>query len=247
MIRLLLIPCYVMVLNFFGSIQFTLLAELVFLITLSLFLDFVVPGYFEVESWDQRFVLTNEFKKIKLLDILNVVANMSIYMGSKILLYHSVDIQPFTFSDQQLLIKLFVSWITSSIWFYCSHLLLHHKSMYHLIHKQHHLFTNPLAIMAIYAHIVEFIICNCISMILIHYLIDLPRDLILAYSFVGMVNVLITHTSYRIKNPFLRLGFGDSRFHYIHHEKFKYNYGLNSRFMDIGFSTLFVDKVIDKN
>ena len=86
--------------------------------------------------------------------------------------------------------------------------------------------------MAMYSHNVEFILCNCSSMFLAPYLSGLSNQVIMAYSFLAMVNVIVTHTSFKFKNKILNGMFGNSYFHYIHHEKFKYNYGLNTKLLD---------------
>ena len=46
--------------------------------------------------------------------------------------------------------------IIIEVWFYWSHRLLHYGSLYRLIHKKHHRYTAPAAIVAVYAHPLEF-------------------------------------------------------------------------------------------
>lgn len=57
---------------------------------------------------------------------------------------------------------LFISLMLNDILFYMFHRLLHHKSIYKYIHKQHHKFTVTIGIAAEFAHPVEDVLANLI-------------------------------------------------------------------------------------
>jgi fatty acid hydroxylase domain-containing protein 2 len=58
------------------------------------------------------------------------------------------------------LVELAVCILIEEIGFYYSHRFLHSKYLYKYIHKQHHEWTSPIAITAVYCHPVEHIFSN---------------------------------------------------------------------------------------
>ena len=229
MIRLLIIPIYIYVVSN-ASLFYLIMGEIFLLCFLGMFLDYLVPKYLDITYYDVHDKINiKSYEKTKFIYFINVLRNMIIYFIIKIMIYNNIDDNnDANFMIGVIIIKLFMSGILSSIFFYYSHRILHYK----FVHKQHHLYNNPLAVMAIYCHIIEFMSCNCVAFFLVPYLIGLPNRYILAYSFLGMINIFITHTSYRFNNYILRIVFGDSRFHHIHHNIIYNNYGLNTTFMD---------------
>jgi len=122
--------------------------------------------------------------------------------------------------------------LLSSIIFYYTHRILHTKYLYGIVHKQHHLYNHPSSFVGLYTSLPEYIFSNCTSFFIPHLIMRSHPYFILGYNFIGLCDVFINHTSYSFNNNILDTLFGGSYFHYIHHAKFKYNYGLNNKLLD---------------
>jgi sterol desaturase/sphingolipid hydroxylase (fatty acid hydroxylase superfamily) len=240
--RLLLLSTYSIftLFNIHISFPIIVLFELSFFSLLAIFLDYLAPTYCSITYFDNN-DFTNQINKITPLTVINIVINLIIYYISKYIVY-LYQYSPII-TIVEITIRLIIGGILSSVFFYYTHKLLHHKLLYGPIHKQHHIFNNPLSVVSIYGHHIEFILSNCTSLFLAPYLAGLSTNLIMSYSFLGLTNVIVTHTSYKFDNSILDLFFGNSYFHYIHHAKFNYNYGLNSKFMDMIHGTKFMEKI----
>lgn len=123
--------------------------------------------------------------------------------------------------------------IVSSFIFYYSHRLFHTKYLY-AVHKKHHVYNNPSSFVAIYSSVPDFIFSNCLSMFGPFLLFNnIHPHFITGYSFIGICDIFINHTSYYFENKLIDNLIGGSQFHHVHHAKYKYNYGLNNRIFDI--------------
>ena len=107
---------------------------------------------------------------------------------------------------------------------YISHRLLHFP--FYRFHKQHHVYTNPHVLAGLYAHPIEYLFSNHLSMIIPMKLIS-NHNLIWLESAVIALNILISHSG---KNNL------DAKMHTLHHERNNCNYSF-LYLMDIIFGT----------
>jgi len=121
-----------------------------------------------------------------------------------------------------------VSIIVSDIIFYHVHRLFHeNKRLYAMIHKIHHTWKAPIAIMGTYAHPLEHIFCNLATILLGPLLCGAHPLMILSYLLLFAVGAFAHHSGYWSD---------DLGIHDLHHELFNVNYG-NAHILDYLYGT----------
>ena len=120
--------------------------------------------------------------------------------------------------------------VIHDIYFFITHKMMHHRKIYPIVHKIHHLSSNPSPWAAFSFHPIEaFIQIAWIPIVVM--LIPVHHFSILIWSIFMMFFNVIGHLGYEIfPKRFLNYNFGkiffSSTFHNIHHSKNNCNYGL---------------------
>lgn len=112
------------------------------------------------------------------------------------------------------LIRITLATLMADIWLYITHRLLHYP--FYRFHKQHHIYTNPHALAGLYAHPIEFIFSNHLSMIIPLKLISNHSLIMVEAAFVA-IDILYSHVGKDSNHP-------SAKYHNLHHEQQNCNY-----------------------
>ncbi|KAF8938593.1 Chromosome 5 4 [Haplosporangium gracile] len=109
--------------------------------------------------------------------------------------------------------------VIEEVGFYYGHRLLHLPRFYKRIHKQHHLFTAPIGIAAIYCHPLEHFMCNLSPLLLGPVVMKSHVLTLWLWITIGQTNAINSHCGFQL--PLFPSPLG----HDYHHEVFNKNYG----------------------
>jgi sterol desaturase/sphingolipid hydroxylase (fatty acid hydroxylase superfamily) len=151
--------------------------------------------------------------------------------------------------------KSFIFEIIFDFFHYWTHRISHHKYLYYF-HKTHHTHTNNISVFSTYNHSVfDLLFTNALPMYLTSYLITLSEVnffiFLIFKTFIeisGHAGAYIRNSSF-IQCSWIPKVFGIelySKDHYIHHDKFNYNYAKRFVIWDKIFGTYKIDDEIIK-
>jgi sterol desaturase/sphingolipid hydroxylase (fatty acid hydroxylase superfamily) len=132
-------------------------------------------------------------------------------------------------------VRIVATLIAGEIWFYITHRLMHHHELYASIHKVHHRFTAPICLSGLYAHPIEFVFGNILS-IHIGTILFRPHPIFfLLLSVLAAYYNVWAHSGYHIPDKKYEW-LCNASFHDSHHRLFTKNYGF-SPYLDKLFGT----------
>jgi sterol desaturase/sphingolipid hydroxylase (fatty acid hydroxylase superfamily) len=123
------------------------------------------------------------------------------------------------------LARLTTAILLAEIWFYYSHRLLHWPMLYHRFHAQHHEFTKPYALAALYCSGVEMVLCNQMASVLGPYLVGMNMLELCLWMMVAVGSSLGAHSGMNQDDEFPTMLQKVNAPHQLHHEYYNCNYG----------------------
>jgi len=113
--------------------------------------------------------------------------------------------------------------IGNELIFYYGHRALHTKSLYQNIHKIHHEFKAPIALVASYCHPVEMLLSNVLPLTFTAFLMRAHLYTFAVWIVFGVLGTQFHHCGY--KWPWVSQVDEMPNFHDFHHEHFNSNFG----------------------
>eukprot|EP00998_Keelungia_sp_KM082_P005736 NODE_2035_length_1153_cov_68.011696_g2018_i0.p1 GENE.NODE_2035_length_1153_cov_68.011696_g2018_i0~~NODE_2035_length_1153_cov_68.011696_g2018_i0.p1 ORF type:complete len:305 (-),score=36.29 NODE_2035_length_1153_cov_68.011696_g2018_i0:166-1080(-) len=114
--------------------------------------------------------------------------------------------------------------VTDEVLFFYSHWALHQPGVYSRIHRVHHEFTSPIALVAAYSHPLEMLISNVLPLGLGAMFAGSHVFTLLMWSMFAVVGTQFHHSGYRF--PWTPWFDHQPNFHDYHHKYFYTNMGL---------------------
>lgn len=112
----------------------------------------------------------------------------------------------------------FLCVVGCEIIFYYSHRILHHPTLYRRIHKQHHQFTAPIALVAQYAHPLEYVLSSILPLWLPPQILGCHIVTCCIFWGCATIETVIAHSGFNFFSVLAQK-------HDLHHEKSRVNFG----------------------
>ena len=193
-------------------------------------------SYFTVAEWLEAVLLSNVnllfFSWFVTLPLVYVWYHVQQYRGIEMIQNHT----KMAFDLWKAIIDTGLHVVVVDVWFYATHRLLHHPLLYKYVHKLHHRFKAPTAVACMYANPIEFTIGNHLGVALGPVVSNCHPYTAYFWFFLSLFNTAGCHSGYYIF---------DAEAHDIHHEKFRFNYGVGG-IMDYLFGTYFISQTSKK-
>ena len=227
----------------FGMFQddFTLITFGSFGVTLAFF---IVLGFFFtlVDLWGPS-ILTQykvqesknvpisyaDLVKLVKLDAINllIISPCFSYLGSHLLIWRGMQVLPEELPTlQRFILNTILLLVIQDFLFYYLHRLFHYPPLYRAWHKKHHEFTAPVAIAAVYAHPVEHVCVNLLSVWLPILIVGVHCAEYWLWFGIVITGTFINHSGYHF--PFVPIS---PEHHDFHHLVFTENFG-TFRYLD---------------